>query len=178
MKKAILFTLVLGLFACTTVDAQRASNGQRSNQEKRMNDDLNLNSSQASHMKALNKEYQQKANSIRSSKTLSKQQQNDQLQALRDEIRTKRMAILTATQREKFADMEKKHGKGYAYGDWKDTNQKPGNRTGANKGKKAGWEKENGPYKDRAKDGAYNERGRERFKGKSYSKNNKSKRSK
>lgn len=166
MKRTILIALVLSLFTSTAVQAQnRASKRQNENRQEqtRADKDLNLNQAQSTQMKAINREYQQKANAIRTNKNLTKQQQNDQLNALRDETRTKRMAILTATQREKFDALEKKHGKGYAYGDWKDTGEKRGKRLGADNGEKKGWENGNGPYKDRAKDGAYNNRGLERY---------------
>lgn len=165
MKKSVLIWLAVVLFAGSAAEAQnRSKRTQATERSQRQSaDDLNLTPEQAQHMRSINEEFRTKSAAIRNDSRLTRQQQNAQLETLRNETRAKRMALLTATQREKFESLEKKHGKAYAYGDWKEDGVKRGKRLGADKGAKKGWEKNNGPFRDVKKNGTYNKRGKDRF---------------
>ncbi len=76
-----------------------------------MKDKLNLSNDQAEKLKAHNQEVHNKIKSIQDNQSLTMEQKNEQIKAVKDASKTQRKSILTAEQIKKMEEM-KKEGKG------------------------------------------------------------------
>ncbi len=112
MKKVIALSFVLATIGFTATAQQereeRAERPQKEQMEKRKKhfEELGLNESQKTQMQALNAEFKQKREALRTS-NLSQEQMQAQRKALNEERKTRLKAILTADQWKKMEEMKK-----------------------------------------------------------------------
>lgn len=143
MKKIIALSLVLATVGFTATAqnerAERADTYKKEHVDRKQKhfDELGLNESQKTQMKALNAEFKQKREALRTS-GLSQEQMQAQRKALNDERKSKLKAILTADQWNKMEEMkkERKMHKGKMH-----EGKMHKKRDGMNKGSKGSFKK-------------------------------------
>jgi Spy/CpxP family protein refolding chaperone len=116
MKKLIAFTLILVGFGFASQAQQDPSTKQESKKEskKKIKDELNLTKEQSKELKTINKDFKDKAGSIKANQALSTEQRKEQLAKLHKEKMDKMNTILTPEQQQKMKELKKTghHSKG------------------------------------------------------------------
>jgi len=86
----------------------------RKEQNKKWKDELNLTKEQGTELKEINKNFKEKARSIKENTSLSQEQKKEQFSKLNVERKEKLNTILTPEQQQKFNERKKAHyhGKG------------------------------------------------------------------
>jgi Spy/CpxP family protein refolding chaperone len=109
MKKILAFTVLL--FTLTSASqAQQASSPKKEaskEERKKVKDDLNLSSEQASQMKEINKDFKDKFFAIKGDNSLTEEQKKEKFKELNRERMRKTNSILTPEQQRKMSEYKK-----------------------------------------------------------------------
>jgi len=107
MKK-VFFLIMAFAFVGTSAVAQLEQKDYKKNQEewdKKVKEDLKLNSDQVVKYDALNKEYGEKISAVAQDATLSKETQKERKMALKKEKEAKLFEFLTPDQQNKYREL-------------------------------------------------------------------------
>jgi hypothetical protein len=112
MKKLLVLLIATAMVSASAIAQDKKDVKQdRAEWEKKVKDELKLNTDQAAKFDALNKEYGGKMDAVMNDASLAKDAQKEKKMALKKEKEAKLMEILTPEQQTKYKEMMEKKKK-------------------------------------------------------------------